>query len=221
MRIRRIVAIGLGVGAVALALAGCTETARGDGGGLGSGGGQGYRGARYAETSRSQEPATRGLGRGQQAPAAGDALVAPGRGAQLGAAETARGLLRDTVDPASERTGRDVADVGTLKTLTGILASEGTEWYLDAADGRYLLHLGNASYVEQIGLAPEAGEEAVVKGIVDGDEVSVVSLEVDGQTYALRAEDGRPLWAGGNRGGGRGAGRGSGQGSGRDTGLDA
>lgn len=217
MRIRSIVVVGLGVGAVALALAGCTGAAPGEGQRLGQSGGQGYRGARSAQTLESQELPARGLGRGQQAQAAGDDIVAPGRGAQLGAAETGRGGLRGEVEPASERTGRDVADVGTLKTLTGILASEGTEWYLEATEGRYLLHLGNASYVEQIGLAPEAGEEAVVKGIVDGDEVSVVSLELGGKTFTLRSEDGRPAWAGG----GRGAGRGGGQGAGRGAGIGA
>ncbi len=106
---------------------------------------------------------------------------------------------------------------GTLRTLSGTLASDDTEWYLDSADGRYLLHLGNSSYVEQTGLVLEAGETAVVEGIVDADEVSVVSLEIDGKTFAFRSEDGRPLWAGG----GRGAGRGTGQGSGRGSGLGA
>jgi hypothetical protein len=121
------------------------------------------------------------------------------------------------LEPASERTGRDVADAGTLRTLSGTLASDDTEWYLDSAEGRYLLHLGNSSYVEQTGLILEAGETAVVKGIVDADEVSVVSLEIDGTTFAFRSEDGRPLWAGG----GRGAGRGTGQSSGRGSALGA
>lgn len=217
MRIRSVLLVGLGAGAVALALAGCTGGAPGEGQRLGQNGGQGYRGARGAQALENPELAVRGFARGRQAPAAGEDLVAPGRGAQLGASEPARGGLRGEVDPASERTGRDVADVGTLKTLTGILASEGAEWYLDAAEGRYLLHLGNASYVEQIGLSLVAGEEAVVKGLVDNEEVSVVSLELGGKTFTLRSEDGRPAWAGG----GRGAGRGGGQGLGRGAGIGA
>jgi hypothetical protein len=128
-----------------------------------------------------------------------------------------RGNGRGAVEPASDRTGRDVADAGTLRTLAGTLASDGTEWYLDAADGRYLLHLGNTSYVEQIGLVLEAGDTVQVKGLVDADEVSVVSLQMGGETYTFRSEDGRPLWAGG----GRGAGRGGGQGSGRSGGFGA
>ena len=215
MRIRRIVMTGLAVGAVALALAGCTETARGEGNG--QGGGQGYRGARDAQDLSYQGEAARGYGRGQQAqPADGVTRGAPrsadgsGRGVARGAGGTERGTLQG----ASERTGRDIADAGTLRTLSGKLASDGTEWYLDSAEGRYLLHLGNTSYVEQTGLALEAGEPAVVKGIVDADEVSVISVDIDGKTFTFRSEDGRPLWAGGGRGAGRGTGRGSGQGSG-------
>jgi hypothetical protein len=200
MRIRSIVMVGLGVSAVALALAGCTRTALGEGNGRGDG--QGSRGARNAQTLENQQQFTRGNGYGQQVQSADD---------------TARGTLRGAAEPASDRTGRKVADAGTLRTLAGTLASDGTEWYLDAADGRYLLHLGNTSYVEQIGLVLEAGDTVQVKGLVDADEVSVVSLQMGGETYTFRSEDGRPLWAGG----GRGAGRGGGQGSGRSGGFGA
>jgi len=211
MRIRSIVMVGLGVGAVALALAGCTRTALGEGNG--QGGSQGYRGARYAQTQEKQVQSTRGNGRGQQVQSADDTA----RGALRGTGDAGRGGMRSVVEPASDRTGRDVADAGTMRTLSGTLTNEGTEWYLDAADGRYLLHLGNASYVEQTALVLEAGKAAVVKGLVDADEVSVVSLQMGGETYTFRSEDGRPLWAGG----GRGAGRGGGQGSGRGGGLGA
>jgi hypothetical protein len=212
MRIRRIVMVGLGAGAVALALAGCTDTARGEGNG--QDGGQGYRGARYAQTRENQVLPARGNGRGQQAQSADESAGEPTRGALRGAGDAGRGGVRAAEEPASDRTGRDVADAGTLRTLSGTLANDGTEWYLNAADGRYLLHLGNTAYVEQTGLALEAGDAAVVKGLVDADEVSVVSLEINGETYTFRSEDGRPLWAGGGRGAGRGGGQGSGKGSG-------
>jgi hypothetical protein len=125
-----------------------------------------------------------------------------------------RTTLRTTVDPASERTGRDVADVGNLATLSGTLENDGTEWYLSNADGRFLLHLGNAGFVEQTGMELEDGGTAVVKGLVDADEVSVVTLQFEGKTYAFRTSDGLPLWGGGGRGGGRGAGQGAGRGTG-------
>jgi hypothetical protein len=211
MRIRRIVMVGLGVGAVALALAGCTRTALG--GGNGQGGGHGYRGARYEQTRENQQQAARGNVRGQQGLSADDTA----RGALRGSGNAGRSGARAAVDPASDRTGRNVADAGTLRTLSGTLANDGTEWYLNAADGRYLLHLGNTSYVEQTGLVLEAGKAALVIGLVDADELSVVSLQMNGATYTFRSEDGRPLWAGG----GRGVGRGGGQGSGKGGGLGA
>jgi hypothetical protein len=203
MRIRSIVMVGLGVGAVALALVGCTRTSLGEGNGQG---GQGYRGARYVQNQQNLVQSVRGNGRGQQAQLADDTA----RGVLRGTNEAGRGGARAVVEPASERTGRDVADGGTLRTLSGTLVTEDAEWYLDAADGRYLLHLGNTSYVEQTGLVLEASKAAVVKGIVDADEVSVVSLQMGAETYTFRSEDGRPLWAGGGRGAGRGGGQGGG-----------
>jgi hypothetical protein len=218
MKIRTLVMAGLGAGAVALALAGCTGGvgSRGDGQGIGQNGGQGYRGARAAQTEQSQAQASRGYGRIQQAQAADGSAVEPAQGALRGTGGNGRGTGsgRAAVDPASDRTGRDVADSGTMRTLAGTLASDGVEWYLDTPDGRYLLHLGNTAYVEQTGIALEAGHEALVKGLMDAEEVSVISIELDGQTYAFRSEDGWPLWAGNGRGGGRGAGRGYATGNG-------
>ncbi len=106
MRIRRIVMVGLAVGAVVLALAGCTDTARGEA--LGEGGGQGYRGERYAQNLENQGEAARGLGRGQQAQPA-DGVT---RGALRSSGTAGRRAVRDAVEPASQRTGRDVADAG-------------------------------------------------------------------------------------------------------------
>jgi hypothetical protein len=213
MRIRRIVMVGLGIGAVALVLAGCTQSARGEG--FGQGGGQGDRGARHAQDSGNAALPSRGSGRGRAAQTADGAA----RGAPGGAPAPGRGngIGRSAVDPASDRTGRDVAGVGALETVSGTLSSEGVEWYLDTADGRYLLHLGNASYVAQVGLALEDGERAVVRGLVDADEVSVISIEYRGATYALRSESGAPLWAGRGRGAGRGAGQGIGRAGGSGT----
>jgi len=78
--------------------------------------------------------------------------------------------------------------------------------------------MGNTAYVDQTGIALEEGKQALVKGLVDAEEVSVVSIQLDGKAYAFRSEDGFPLWAGNGRGGGRGAGRGSGAGQGSGAG---
>jgi hypothetical protein len=216
MKIRTLVMAGLGAGAIALALAGCTGGvgSRGDGQGIGQNGGQGYRGGRDAQTQQSQAQVARGNGRGLQAQPADGSAVDPALGTLRGTGEYGRGsgAGRAAIDPASDRTGRDVADSGSMRTLTGTLSNDGVEWYLDTSDGRYLLHMGNAAFIEQTGIALEAGHEVLVKGLVDAEEMSVVSIKLDGQTYAFRSEDGRPLWAGNGRGGGGGIGRGSGAG---------
>lgn len=213
MKIRSIVFAGMVAGAVALAVAGCTgTTAVGEGQGAG-------RGAQGAQ----------GGGRYLASAGAGEIEGVVGRGAGRGT----QSFPTETVDPASDRTGRDVADTGELKALSGELAEVDGEWYLEAADGRYLLHMGNQSFVEQTGIDLDEGEKVEVRGLVDGEEVSVVSMVSDGQTYAFRAEDGTPLWAGngrGSAGGGRtgasagaqGSGRGGqGGGRGRTTSTDA
>jgi hypothetical protein len=153
-----------------------------------------------------------------------------GRGAQAGGRYTAsadaeefgrRSERRETVDPASDRTGREVAETGELRGLSGELAQQDGEWYLEAAEGRYLLHLGNTAYVERTGIDLEAGEKIEVRGLVDGDEVSVVSIVADGKSYAFRSEDGVPLWAGNGRGSGGGDRTGASQGGrGRATRTD-
>ncbi len=98
--------VGLGVGAVALVMAGCTSGAQDDGGG------QGYRGARYSQTQENHEQLARGFGHGKQAQPAGESTAEPARGAQRRAIESGRGVQRSAVEPASDRVGRGVADVG-------------------------------------------------------------------------------------------------------------
>lgn len=199
MKSSRIVIAFVAAGAVALAMVGCTHTAQA------GGDGQGYRAGRYAANVAGEEPAVRGAGSGRLASEAPRALE-----------------RRETVDPASDRTGREVAETGALQSLSGTLAEQDGEWYLDAGAGRFLLHLGNESYVEETGLDLRAGASAGVRGFVDGEEVSVVSVTVAGETYALRTDDGRPLWAGGGRraatNGGRAATGSGGGGQGRAAG---
>jgi len=140
MKTRRIVVVA--AGAVALAMVGCSRTAQT------AGDGQGYRGGRYAASAEGEELVGRAGGPGRQA------------------FETLE--RRETVEPASDRTGRDVADTGTLRSLAGKVAEQDGEWYLEADARRYLLHLGNASFVEQTGLDLKAGASVDVRWFVDG-----------------------------------------------------
>ena len=85
-------------------------------------------------------------------------------------------------------------DLATLTVLTG--------------DGQVVVvQLGNASYSQTIGFAPQIGQSITVVGF-PGDQglFNAISVTIEGQTYAFRDELGRPLWAGGN-GKGRGGNR--------------
>jgi hypothetical protein len=191
MKIRMIVLAGMAAGAAVLAVSGCSRTAEA------VGEGQEYRGGRYAEPAKAEEPAARGGRWLGAASATGD---------QPGGALVAAG-------PAADRTARDAVQAGELGNLAGTLRHDGAEWYLDAEDGSYLLHLGNPVYLERTGIKLRQGAAASVRGFRDGKEVSVVSMELGGKTYVFRSEDGRPLWAGGGNSAGtsRGGGRGGGQ----------
>jgi hypothetical protein len=101
--------------------------------------------------------------------------------------------------------GRSVAASGQLVDLTGTLESRNAEWYLNQQGTRYLLHLGNARYVESSGIPLQEGATVRVRGFAAADEVAVVSVTVGGQRFEFREENGTPLWAGrGRRAGGNG-----------------
>jgi hypothetical protein len=101
--------------------------------------------------------------------------------------------------------GRSVAASGQLVDLAGILETQNAEWYLNQQGTRYLLHLGNARYVESSGIPLQEGATVQVRGFAAADEVAVVSVTVGGQRFEFREENGTPLWAGrGRRAGGNG-----------------
>lgn len=100
---------------------------------------------------------------------------------------------------ALDFTGRDLVGIGEPVTLEGTLRSEDNEWYLDTTDESYLLHFGPRDYLESMEIPIEEGEAVSVEGFQKGSDVAVVSVAVDGKTYALRDADGMPLWAGRGR----------------------
>jgi len=93
----------------------------------------------------------------------------------------------------TENRGRDIAEIGAIQTLEGTLAYDDSEWYLDTADGRYALHLGNHDFLESNDITLQEGSWAAVRGFVDGDEIAPVFVDSDGKRYTLREEDGIPL----------------------------
>jgi hypothetical protein len=113
---------------------------------------------------------------------------------------------------ASDVLGRDIVERGSLQTLSGTLSSEDGEWYLTADGTLYAMHLGNHDFVDTLGWELREGTKVNLSGFVSGEDIAVVNLTIDGQTFSLRTEDGAPLWAGMGQGrnredNGEGAGR--------------
>jgi hypothetical protein len=117
-------------------------------------------------------------------------------------------------------------DLGEMVTFEGVLSQRDEEWYLETDSGRYQLGFGRPDYRDSIGIDLRAGATAEVRGhITEGEEISVVTCDIDGSRYTFRTEEGIPLWSGryradaeaqlsqqdgnGRRGGGRGRGGGS------------
>jgi len=98
------------------------------------------------------------------------------------------------------------ANISGASTITGtVSAYDLATLTVSTSDGQIVVvQLGNASYAQTIGFAPQIGQSITVVGF-PGDQglFSAISVTINGQTYAFRDEFGRPLWAGG-RGKGRG-----------------
>ena len=101
------------------------------------------------------------------------------------------------------------ADISGTSTIYGSVSTyDLTTLIVFTGDGQnVVVQLGNASYAQSIGFAPQFGQSVTVVGF-PGDQglFSAISVTIDGQTYSFRDDLGRPIWAGG-----RGKGRGSNQ----------
>lgn len=97
---------------------------------------------------------------------------------------------------AADLVGREVVDQGTIGTVTGVLVYQDSEWFIDTEDGLFLVHLGNHDFVDGTGMELNEGEEAIVYGFIAGQDIAAVNVTLGSEVYALRSEDGFPLWAG-------------------------
>lgn len=97
----------------------------------------------------------------------------------------------------------DRETLGPLVSLSGELSYEDAEWYLKDGEDKYLLHLGNQSYLDSNQVELKEGQEVQVQAFEHDDELSVAILTTDNEQIALRTEDGMPLWAGRGVGGAR------------------
>ena len=198
MKIRFMLAGVAAVAALALAAAGCSKD---------DGVSSGNHGGRVASEQTQ-------AGRGRWSVPAQEQIEA--RPAALGQGAQAPEEPRGAPESAAESTGREVVEAGEPITAHGVLAYEAPEWYLDTAEERYLLHLGNAAFVDQAGIPLQSGAQATVRGFAEGEEMAVTTIEIQGTGYALRTEEGVPLWSGAaGNGRGRGAAGSEEQGGGR------
>ena len=77
----------------------------------------------------------------------------------------------------------------------------GTHILLQTPTQNIDVSLGPTDYVENQGVALQAGDQVVVTGVrsSDGATMLAYSIQKGNQTLRLRAEGGVPLWAGGRR----------------------
>jgi hypothetical protein len=155
-------------------------------------------------------------GNGQGAQARG------GQGAGTGIAFDAQANLDTTVAGAGPGNGQ-AQSRGSQGGGTGVPAPQNglTEWVTYSGEvmaytaptftlvtdsGETIsAELGNISYVEQLGLVLQVGDQVSVTGFWDvngGLALKSLTLDATGQTFALRDDLGRPLWAGGKGQGG-------------------
>lgn len=100
----------------------------------------------------------------------------------------------EDVEYEERLTGRDFVALGELHWIEGLLFTEDDEWFLRDDDEVYEVHLGDHTYREELGLHLEEGKEASIYGFLYEDDMAVVSLTTDGETYYFRTEQGTPLW---------------------------
>lgn len=91
------------------------------------------------------------------------------------------------------------SNLGEWQTLSGTVREYlAPNFVLVTEDGQQIAaQLGNLSYVNKIGLQLAEGQSVTVAGATDSSGgFAIKAITVDGNTYNLRDENGRPLWAG-------------------------
>jgi len=111
-------------------------------------------------------------------------------------------VLLVTVSMFATLKGKDVADKGVVSDVSGLLSTEGSEWYLNSSGKEMIIHLGPEFYRDEIGLKLEENKNIEITGFVYEDEITPIAVKFDGKEYSFRDQYGRPAWAGrGNRDG--------------------
>ena len=104
--------------------------------------------------------------------------------------------------------GMGQANIAGATTIHGVVTSfDGFGIGLTADDGQVLYaQLGNSTYIQSIGFAPQVGTGVTINGFV-GDQGSYTAITAtldSGEMYTFRDANGRPAWAGNGNGQGNG-----------------
>lgn len=96
--------------------------------------------------------------------------------------------------------GRDLTTKGEIKTFTGVVKIENSEWYLLSGNNKYLVHKGPEFYLEEIGIIINENDTISVNGYVVNNEITPIKITSNQKDYSFRDNSGRPLWAGRGQG---------------------
>lgn len=152
-------------------------------------------------------------GTGGAAYRGGEQRDAQSAGNRLGAGQSNGGLGRSAAGSANQDgqgRGQGAAGEGadhpleTWTTITGtVVALDGGDLTVQTDGGLLTVNLGPEWYIKASGIVLQAGDEVEISGF-DEDGTFQTARIVDragGETWLLRDETGRPLWAGRGRGG--------------------
>ena len=174
---------GNGRGAGSLEQGGFGAGSQGLGGGRNSGGtGAGGRGQGVGQSEGQGQ--SRGQGQGQS--------QGQGEGRGQGAGNGIQG---------GESAGLEQHPADTWMALSGTVVAVDDELTVRTEEGEVVAGTGPTWYWDENGLVLEPGDEVVLHGFYEDGEFKVGSVEnlSTGDTFTLRDETGRPLWAGRGR----------------------
>jgi hypothetical protein len=173
-----------------------------------AGQGRGHGGTKMGDEPQDQLPRRGNRGGGRFGIQADQRQLASGRTGGFGRNASAGQQDTERVNAdAAQLKGRDFVRLGALETLSGTLTRiNNDEWGLRTGGRVYEIHMGPSEYRASKGFILNEGASARVSGYLYENHLSVKTLESDGQSIALRDENGRALWSGStfSRGGGRG-----------------
>lgn len=109
-------------------------------------------------------------------------------------------ILSLSANNRSNLTGRQIVDIGKLKTFTGVLEEEDLEWYLKTDEKTYALHLGYEAFLKEQNINLQSGTIAEIKGFVFETDIAVATIKNEEKIWILRDNNGRPSWAGNGQG---------------------